>query len=558
MGNRPKPCVAYAAKSSPDEKDSTADQLRIVREAVEREGGRTVIAEFSEENVSGYRGERGAQLEAAMAAARAAAVEHGESELWVRHSSRVARGDGKKGRRSLLKVYADLHYEDVQLRTVEDDTFVTQPTLIGIASEQNNKYSRDLSAWVTAGKDRQMKAGRRLGGPTPDGLRRVVTVDERQRPQTHYEADDGRVPIIHRMFELSESGMGDTRIAEMLNREGHRTQAGRTWTRRRVQDTLTNPVYAGRVVRYRGKPNEEVSDGTDFPALIECDRFDAIQALRRQRDRSAAGRARAKGGRPTVRYALSRLATCGRCASSMYCVTSPYKRKDGTQARHYVCSQVHDKTGMCNAPKVAADTADAAIVPHLRGFFVDFDAWLATVTASEGADREAIAAHVAESRAKFSNLEQAETRAQDRYAAALADGEAAKIDAIEHALSRFSAEREQIAASIAELEASLSEAETASAPADRLLDFWNDLSNGIRGQLDAAQNVAEVNSALREVLFSVRLDTLDDGRVRIIAIFEDRDEWDPIEGVGPPLYPNTFVADAIPTRPIETGPNSQL
>jgi hypothetical protein len=34
------PAVEYGAKSSPDERESVADQLRIVREAIDREGGR--------------------------------------------------------------------------------------------------------------------------------------------------------------------------------------------------------------------------------------------------------------------------------------------------------------------------------------------------------------------------------------------------------------------------------------------------------------------------------------------------------------------------------------
>ena len=48
------PVVAYAAKSSPDDKDATATQLADVRAAVERAGGRQIVHEFSEENVSGF------------------------------------------------------------------------------------------------------------------------------------------------------------------------------------------------------------------------------------------------------------------------------------------------------------------------------------------------------------------------------------------------------------------------------------------------------------------------------------------------------------------------
>src|SRR4051794_25954544 len=96
------PVVVYGVKSSPDEKESVKDQHRQVLAAVEKEGGRHVIAEpFGEANASGYRKERGPRLEAAMRAAVDAAADHGEAELWVFHSSRLARGDGTKGKRSV-------------------------------------------------------------------------------------------------------------------------------------------------------------------------------------------------------------------------------------------------------------------------------------------------------------------------------------------------------------------------------------------------------------------------------------------------------------------------
>lgn len=560
------PCIAYAAKSSPDEKDATGTQLAEIRAAVEKAGGRTLVAEYAEENVTAFKGERGAKLEQAMAAARDAAGTHGEAELWVWHTSRLARGDGRRGQRSLLKVYADLRYEDVALRSVHDNEFVSNGMLVGIASEQNHKYSSDLSVWVKGGKDRQLQAGRRLGGPAPDGLTRKVTVDDAQRSHVHYEIDDDRAPILRRIFDLSESGLGDAAVARKLNAEGYRTKAGKSWSRRRIQDTVTNGVYAGRIERYRGKPNQETVPATNVPALIDGDRFDAIQAGRRTRDRSAAGRAKNPGGRPTGRYALSRLATCAHpredgepCGSSMYCVTSPYKRKDGTQARHYVCAEVRDATGLCDAPKVPAEQADAAIVPHLRGFFVDFDAWHDRVTTAETADRSALAAQIADGRAKLGKLARAESAAQDRYADALGEGDATKIEAVERALSRFSTERGQAEASVAELEDALAAAE-AENPTDGMLDFWNRLSEGIRGKLDAAQTVAEVNEALRDVLASVRVDTLSDGTTRLQAIFADRDEWWTEDGDlspdAPPHYPNTLVAVGVPTRPIETGRNT--
>jgi site-specific DNA recombinase len=544
------PCVAYAAKSSPDEKDSTGSQLEAVREAIEKAGGRTLVQEFHEENVSGYKGERGRALESAMTAARKLAAEHGEAELWVWHSSRLARGDGVAFRGADL-IVPELRLKGVTVRSTaaSDDAMITTRQLVGIVAEQNTAYSRDLSQWVREGKDRQFRAGQRLGGKLNDGLARVVTLVNNV-PVTRYEADPDRLPVIERLFELTESGKGDPSVARTLNTEGYRTKQGNAWTRRAVQQIATNPVYAGRIARRRGKPDEVVAQGTNFPALIDPARFDAIQGARKQRDRAAAGREAAKGGRPTTRYVLSRLATCARCGSRMYCSTSPYKRKDGTQRRFYLCASVHGQTGLCDAPRIPAETADATIVPHLRSFFVDFESWLDGVTTAESADRETVTAQIADLKARLGTLKKAETGAHDRYAAALAEGDDTRAEAIETALARFKSDGAQLAAAIGEQEAALNAVTSVAAPADRLLDFFNDLSAGVRGRLDASESVAEINGALRDTLAEVRLDTLEDGRIQLLPIFDDRDDWEFGGNPGPPAYPNVIpiMAGAGPSE----------
>jgi DNA invertase Pin-like site-specific DNA recombinase len=571
------PCVVYAAKSSPDEKDSTETQLETVRAAIEREGDREVVSDYSEQNVSAFKGERGPKLTAAMAAATAAATEHDEAELWVWHSSRVARGDGTKGRRSLLKVYSDLLYENVRLRSSDsvDDSMLTSPNgmLVGIVSEQNNRYSRDLSLWTKAGKDRQMQRGERLGGPPPDGLRRVVTVDDRGKPRTHYELDDERAPIIRRAFVLSEQGLGDPSVAGSLNREGFRTKAGKPWTRRRVQDLLTNPVYAGRVVRHRGTPQEQIAPASSLPALIDGERFDAVQAKRAARDRSAAGRKRAsdgrpRGGRPTVRYALAKLGRCARCGGTMYARTSPYKRKDGTQARYYVCANSaanNPEAATCDAPKLDAETADAAILPHLRSVFVDFEGWLSRLTNAQASEREALERQAADARDRLAKLDRAAEPAHERYVSALAEGRETIANAALAALERLQQDREALAANLADLEAAAAELSDTTGPTDSLLDWWNSLAAALRGSLDAAETMAEVNSQLRGVFSEVQMDTLPNGLYKLTAVFSERgdyvwpvdQEYEPLWDEEPDFFPDTVDLYVGKRVPVETGRNTQ-
>ena len=133
------PAVIYGVKSSPDDKEAVKDQHRIIREAINDDG--RIIGVYGEENASGFRKERGPHLEAAIRAAKQAAAEDGEAELWVWHSSRLARGDGTRGKRSIAKLVHDLRYEGVTVRSVTDPEMVT-PMLAGIATPSQTTTRR--------------------------------------------------------------------------------------------------------------------------------------------------------------------------------------------------------------------------------------------------------------------------------------------------------------------------------------------------------------------------------------------------------------------------------
>lgn len=572
------PAAVYGVKSSPEDKDSVRTQVAACLAAIDSEGGRTLVAEpFTEQKVSGSSANRGPQLEAAIRTATQAAECHGEAELWVWHTSRLARGSGRKDEaRALGKLLYDLREAGVTVRSVEDDQFATDEMLWGIASKMASKYTDDLRAWVKRGKQRDREAGRYLGGPVPDGYRQdrrpdgtdPETGEQRWKPDGPRVIDRDREPVIARAFEL-ELSVGDKDVAERLNIEGHRRKSGKRFDRRTIQSMVTNPHYAGRLKQ---------RDGSAVPAIIAPDLFDAVQAARAGRDRAAAGRKRAKdgmplGGRPTGRYVLAKLAKCARCGGTMYASTSPYTRKDGTKKRSYICanSPSYSKTtATCDAPKVDGETVDSAIIPHLRGFFVDFDGWFQRVTDAEAAGREDVRREVEDCRARVAELGRAHDRAHQRYEAALGDAQAtpARLTALEDSLERVVADRAQTEAHLCELEEALSSLENSGAPVDAMLDWWNALSAGLRGALDSAQSVAEVNARLRDVLSEVHIDTLPNGRIALHAIFADRgqcefpvdQDWNPVFDAEPDFFPDQADIYVRPgytlspsTLPIETG-----
>jgi DNA invertase Pin-like site-specific DNA recombinase len=430
--NEPTPVVAYAARSAKaTENEETHQQLAAIRARLAQEDGRDLIATYSEDARSGFKGDRGPELEAAMAHAVELTRDHATVELWVWASNRLARGSGLKGEaRSVLEVFAYLRRSGVTLRSVSDDQFVISPMLIGFAAEQANKYSADLSANVMRGKDAQWERGDWIGGPIPDGYL--------SDGAKGLEIDPEREPVMRRLWALALDGYAPAPLARILNVERLRTRAGRAWSRRRVQDTLTNAVYAGQLVRWRATPREERKPAS-WPAYVTPEEFEAVAKATAERDQSSDGRA-AAGGRPSRRYLLATLARCGRCGGSMFARTSTYRRKDGTRARDYQCEHYAASTGLCDF-KVSAELMDAAVLEHLPRYVAAAERWLAEL----GDDREGArdrAQALVDAAAR--RLRDADTRVEslgDRFEA---EPDEARADALLDRLVRARADRDKV------------------------------------------------------------------------------------------------------------------
>jgi DNA invertase Pin-like site-specific DNA recombinase len=537
------PAVIYAAKSSPDPKDSVASQVTATRARLDALGGRRLVAKpFSEENVSGYRRSRGPKLEAAMATAKAVAAEQGQAELWVFHSTRLARGSGRKREaRALGEVFYDLRRHGVALRSVEDDPYVTDEAFIGMASKMANKYSDDLSAHVRRGKAGQFERGERLGGPVPDGYQLIRSLAD-GTTVSEYVYDDERAPIIRRVRDLALDGYAPASIARKLNAEGHRTKSGKAWTRRRVQDMLSNPFYVGRAVINRGKPDQRTRPGK-WPALIAPDDFDRIQLMTAKRDKAAKNHV-ARTGRRTTRYVLARLGRCDRCGERMYCVTSPYKRKDGTQQRCYVCANVKSVTGLCDQPRIDAAQADASVVKHLGQLFIDFDAWLASLAQSTEQHRATLETQLANALDELRRRDHLESKLRARYLEAVANDEPNQR-AVEDSLNHVIHDKTSQQTTVRDLQTQLA-AEPADPSVDAMLDVYNQLAAAVRS--NDKDSVADLNERLRTVFKEVRIDTVDESTVGLLPVLRD-DVLDRYENLIPVMADETGATPSLAVPP---------
>jgi site-specific DNA recombinase len=501
-----KAAVIYSAKSTPDEKGSTADQTARVRARLEELGDREIVGEFSEENVSAYHGSRGPELERALAAAFAAADEHGEAELWVFHSSRLARGSGKKAEgRSLLRVYVDALERDVTLRSVENDGVFQHGAMVAIQGESDHQYSEAISVNVRRGKQAAAEGGKWPGGPTPDGLLAEPYIEGKDLHHRLIE-DPERAPLIRRIFEDFDAGHSTNVIARTLNREGHRTQRAQEWQQRRIRNTLRNPIYAGRVVYRRTAGGEETSDATNVEAIIPAELFDRVQTRLSKEAKERGGR------RPSEEHgtlALHRLAVCNRCDAPMQAVTSPYARKDGTRKRKYRCKG--KRYDACDAPQVDALRVDAAVVEHIRHLFIDVEAWQADLARGAAEAHGTLETAVSDARAALAKAEREVQRLGERYKTLDGPRAAAVLDLL------VSAREEKLSreGTVAQAEDALVRAPT-TPPTDEVLDLHSRLANIVRGG-----DAVDLNDRLRLVFDRFEIDTLPDGKVLVLPYLRE-------------------------------------
>ena len=343
--------ILYAAKSSPDEKGSIEGQLKEAREWAE-EQGLEVIAEYSEEDVSAYKGDRGSEL--------AAALEHAErigATLIAQHSDRLARGDAKQARH-LVEIALWAIKADVRIHCLEDPkTFEDLLTAV-VMGDRNMEDSRRKSAAVKAGLKRRRERGV-FTGQAPFGY------------MFRRDKDDVRILVIleeqagwvRRIFARYLAGWGYTNIARELDAEGVLTATGLTlWHYISVRRILLNPVYAGLI-----RDGEKLIEAT-HEAIIDRETWEQVQALQKAKARTH------KRGRPSAGKHLFRkgFLKCGICGESM----GPRTRRDrsGPNSQTYTCTGRGRYPHICDMSAVSRREVDDAVYSYFRDMGLDTEA----------------------------------------------------------------------------------------------------------------------------------------------------------------------------------------
>jgi DNA invertase Pin-like site-specific DNA recombinase len=476
QGTPSPPAVVYAANSTADERGSIPAQLRDARELAEHEG-MEVVAEYSDEAASAFKGNRGPDLERAM--------EHAERlgcALVVQHSDRLARGDGKRARH-LVEYALWALKADVTLVSVQDPQTFGDLLYAVVTGQRNADDSQRKSTATRDGLRRRAERGDPVGA-IPDGYRHEpkvengrVLFDQRGNVVTERIVDEPRMAAIAlRAFDLVEAGHTFGDVARRLNAEGLRTRRGKNWTTRAVRRIILNEDYTG---------------STGYPRVVEPERWREIVDGVTRLD-PVAVQARKGGRRPAEDYLLRGVAHCARCGSSMYT-----RRFAG--GRHYVCGAVREARGTCDLPRVPAAVVERYVVDHLHHFRLDVGAWLAERESEGAAERAVLERESGRLRRELATAQSRVAKTDAQQAGALdADDREGAATAL-RLLARYEARRDALAALLGDAEARVEEFATEPS-LDATLDRYNAIADFIDGRLAAAEGVAELNAALRSLL----------------------------------------------------------
>lgn len=464
------------------------------------------MGEFWDEGFSAYSGNRGPDLRRAEAAAEKAAQEYGTTAmLIVQHSDRLARGAGDKpgASDSLVEVWHRLRRKDVHVRSYQNDSMMGDAVLVAVAAKQAHEESQRKSDAIKSGKRRKVAERGGTNGPLTFGYR----FDDPDSVNRKRIPDPDKVPILHHLAEMLHEGKNFADMCRWLNAHGHRTKRGNTFAPQRVRDLLANPYYAGKVKL----PDGGLVDGT-HEAIFSWEEHERICAELE----AVSNASNARGGRSPARPIL--LTGVMRCA---HCGRGVWHKFYESGRREYLCGNVRQLSGLCDAAPIDAPTLERAVVDHLGGLFVDLGAWIERVSERRADERQILEREAAGLMGEREGLERDEALVRADYMKQLRAGNeaAAKIAATE--IERIEGERADLGAKLADVEARIGEWDGGDS-ANEALDWWTEFSQAVRGEIVNSDSIADANAAFKERFAAIFVHSPAEGSPRLDFVLKQR------------------------------------
>ncbi|MGE8940660.1 recombinase family protein [Leptospira interrogans] len=285
-------------------------------------------------------------------------VEQG-SYLLVESLDRISRLTARRA----LRVLEEIVDAGVNVVTLVDGRVFTKENL----DEDPVTLLMSILTFIRANEESATKA-RRLRAVWQQKRRTASDKPMTSRAPAWLELRDGkfvvlkdRAKVIRMIFDLALKGNGQHKIADILNDKGILTFSPKTeaWGRSYVKKILENPAAVGTFIphetehsedgRKARKPLEPVQGY--YPAVIDAERFERVQAMRAGGTRTPVDRSGHQ-----IANALAGLARCPKCGSTM---TRVSKGPSGGRPR-LVCTKAKRKAG-CGYKQVILENVEETI-----------------------------------------------------------------------------------------------------------------------------------------------------------------------------------------------------
>ena len=234
--------------------------------------------------------------------------------------------------RELKRIGVDVYFEEQNIHTMSFEGEIMLTIFAATAEEEVKTMS--LNMYWRIQKD--MERGLIWGGNDPFGYR----IENKKYTVVPKEAK-----VVKLIFDLYQSGLGDTAIAKKLNKEGIKPARIDRWSKTTVRNLLLNIVYTGDLIlqktyrpvmsnkRYKInrdiKPQYHVSD--DHEPIVSKEQFQECILIRAKRN------AALKDRKPVKSYPFTKMIKCGCCGSS-------FQHKVCTYQPKWMCKEA-DKMG---------------------------------------------------------------------------------------------------------------------------------------------------------------------------------------------------------------------
>ncbi|UYY93987.1 recombinase family protein [Bacillus cereus] len=233
--------------------------------------------------------------------------------------------------------------------------------------ERNNIAENVKMGMIARAKEGRWNGGQVLGYDVIE-----CEGSNKKRKNTQLVVNEKEAYIIRTIFKMYTSGHGYKSIANAINKLGHRTKKGKTFSLNAIKIIVTNPIYAG-YIRYNVRrdwsekrrnninPAPIIHKGEHEPIILEGV-WNVAQNVFKSRSCKPN---RVHDGE----FPLTGIMRCPVCGAGMVIGRTTNKLKDGTKRvlEYYVCGAWKNKgTLVCRSNGVRTEYADAFVLDKLQ------------------------------------------------------------------------------------------------------------------------------------------------------------------------------------------------